>query len=51
VPYQAILGVREADNDAISLRLRTGNHSTQLHSYRAGTMRITTTITQRDRDL
>jgi len=50
VPYQAVLGAREANNDTISLRLRTGNHLKSIPIGQA-LRRITTTATQRGGDL
>jgi threonyl-tRNA synthetase len=50
VPYQAILGHREADNDAISLRLRTGNHVNSIPVAQA-LRRITSTVTNRGHGL
>jgi threonyl-tRNA synthetase len=50
VPYQAILGHREANNDVISLRLRTGDHVNSI-PVEPALRRITSTVTDRSHGL
>lgn len=50
VPYQAVIGRREAESGAVSLRLRTGSHLDAMPTEQA-LCRITTTVTQHSHNL